>query len=64
VETVRPNASHDPAVEFVEEGSNVASFAILGPSPQGRIQFLYQQRGLSLNAASRQRPHPIPETSD
>src|SRR6266446_191075 len=37
-ETVRPNAPHDPAVEFVEERSNVGSFVILGPTPQGRIQ--------------------------
>src|SRR5438034_11078657 len=36
-ESVRPNAPHDPAVEFVEERSNVGSFVILSPTSQGRI---------------------------
>src|SRR5262249_12773282 len=61
---MRPNATHDPAVEFVEECSNVGAFVVLGPSPQGRIQFLDQLRGLSWSTASREHPHPIPEASN
>src|ERR1019366_7552651 len=52
------------AVEFVEEGSNEGTFVVLGPPSQGRIQLLYQLRCLSLSAASRQHPHPIPESSN
>ena len=63
-ETMRPNAPHDPAVEFVEERSNVGAFVVLGPTSQGRIQFLYQLRCLARGTASRQPPHPIPESSN
>ena len=63
-ETMRPNAPHDPAVEFVEERSNVGAFVVLGPTSQGRIQFLYQLRCLALGTASRQPPHSIPESSN
>ena len=61
---MRPNAAHDPAVEFVEEGPNVGSFVVLGPSPQGRIQLLDQLRGLPRSTASREHPHSIPEASN
>ena len=43
--SMRPNAPHDPAVESVEELSDVGSLVIMAPAPQNRIQFLNQLRG-------------------
>src|SRR5215472_17457713 len=43
--SVRPNAPHDPAVEPVEEVSDVGSLVVMSPPPQHRIQFLDQLLG-------------------
>ena len=38
LESMRPNASHNPAVESVEELSDVGSLVVMTPTPQYRIQ--------------------------
>src|SRR5215471_7707778 len=37
LKSMRPDPPHDPAVEWVEEHSDLGSFVILAPSPQERI---------------------------
>src|SRR6202521_237146 len=48
---MRPNAPRDPAIEPVEELSNVGSLVVMTPSPQHRIQFLNQLLGLERHAS-------------
>jgi len=43
---MRPDPSYDPAVESVEELTNVGAFVILAPSPQERVEFRDQLLGL------------------
>jgi hypothetical protein len=43
--SVRPNTPHDPAIEFVEERSDVGALVVLAPPTQCRIQLLDQLRG-------------------
>ena len=50
---MRPDAAHDPAVEFVEERSDMGPLVVLAPSSQGRIQLLYQIRCLSRETTAR-----------
>jgi hypothetical protein len=35
---MRPDPSHNPAIEAVAEGSDVGTFVILAPSPQQRVK--------------------------
>jgi hypothetical protein len=42
---VRPDPSHNPAIESVEELANVSAFVILAPSPQEWIKFRDQLLG-------------------
>ena len=46
LKSMRPDPPHDPAVELVEEHSDVGSFVILAPSPQERIEFRDQLLGV------------------
>src|SRR5215831_14723827 len=39
---MRPDPSYDPAVQPVEEFSDVSPFVIVTPTPQNRIQFFDQ----------------------
>src|ERR1035437_1652610 len=64
LESMRPNAPHYPAVEPVEELSDVGSLVVMAPSPQHRIQFLNQLFGLERNASPGKRAHLIHETPD
>ena len=64
LESMRPNASHDPAVEPVEELSDVGSLVVMTPAPQYRIQFLNQLRGLERHASPGERTYLIHEVSD
>src|ERR1700692_376538 len=41
LEEMRRNAPHNPAVEPVEELSDVGSLVVMSPSPQHWIQFLW-----------------------
>src|SRR5690349_9886837 len=61
---MRPDAPHDPAIEFVEERSDMGALVILAPPPQCWIQFLNQFLGLQRGTSPRQRPHPVPKASD
>src|SRR5205809_3670337 len=64
LESLRPNAPHYPAVEPVEELSDVGSLVVMAPSPQHRIQFLNQLLGLERHASPGKRAHLIHETPD
>src|SRR5471030_2740398 len=64
LESMRPNAPHYPAVDPVEELSNVGSLVVMAPSPQHRIQFLDQLLGLERHASAGKRAHLIHETPD
>src|SRR5215470_14351673 len=46
LKSMRPDPPHDPAVELVEEHSDVGSFVILAPSPQERIELRDQLLGV------------------
>src|SRR5882724_6235463 len=62
--SVRPNTPHDPAVEFVEERSDVGTLVVLAPPTQCWIQLLDQLLGLQRGTSPRQLPHPISEAPD
>src|SRR6266851_4105946 len=61
---MRPNAPHNPAVEPVEELSDVGSLVVMSPSPQHRIQFLNQLLGFARHASPGKRTYLIHETPD
>src|SRR5580658_5119378 len=61
LESMRPNAPHDPAVEPVEELSDVGSLVVMSPSPQHWIQFLNQLLGLERHTSTGKRAHLIHE---
>jgi len=42
---VRPDSSPDPAIETLEELSDLGAFVILAPTPYERVQFRYQLLG-------------------
>jgi hypothetical protein len=62
--SMRPNASHNPAVEPVEELSDVGSLVVMSPAPQHRIQFHNQLRGPKRHASAGKRTYLIHEVSD
>src|SRR5690349_19046120 len=64
LESMRPNASHNPAVEPVEELSDVSSLVAMSPTPQYRIQFLNQLRGPKWYASAGERAYLIHEVSN
>jgi hypothetical protein len=47
---MRPNTPHNPAVEPVEELSDMGSLVVMSPSPQHWIQFLNQLPRLGTTA--------------
>src|SRR6476646_11833810 len=61
---MRPNTPHNPAVEPVEELSNLGSLVVMSPPPQHRIQFLNQLLGLERYAPPGKRAHLIHEMPD
>ena len=61
---MRPDPSYNPAVESVEEGSDVGSFVILTPAPQKRIECRNQLLGLQRYLPFGALPYPIHETTD
>src|ERR1700737_1084014 len=61
---MRPDASHDPSVELVEELSDVGTFVILAPTSQERVQRFDQLLGRKGHAPLRALPHLILETPD
>src|SRR6202034_2794756 len=64
LESMRPNAPHDPAVEPVKELSDVGSLVVMAPAPQDRIQLLNQLLGFKRHASAGQRAYLIHETAD
>src|SRR5215470_2861420 len=62
--SMRPNASHDPAVEPVEERSDVGSLVVMAPPAQHRIEFLNQLLGLKWYASPGKRANLIHEAAD
>src|SRR5215469_15622954 len=61
---MRPKSPHDPRVESVEELSDVGSLVVIAPSPQYRIEFLYQLLGVKRNTSPCKRAYLIHETPD
>ena len=61
---MRPDASLDPTVEFVEERSDVGTLVIVTPPPQDRIELLDQILGLQRNAPPGKLAHPILKALD
>ena len=61
---MRPDPSYSPAVESVEEQSDVGPFVILTPAPQKRIEFRNQFLGLQRYLPFGPLPYPIHETTD
>ena len=64
LESMRSNASHNPAVEPVEELSDVGSLVMMSPAPQHRIQFLNQLRGPERHASAGKPTYLIHEVPD
>src|SRR4029077_558864 len=64
LESVRPNAPHNPAVEPVEERSDVGSLVVMTPPTQHRVEFLNQLLGLKRYASPGKRAHLIHEAAD
>jgi len=61
---MRPDASPDPAVETLEELSDVGAFVVLAPAPQERIKFRNQLRGVQRSQPFGSLPDLIHETTD
>ena len=61
---MRPDASHDPSVELVEELSDVGTFVVLAPTSQERVQRFDQLLRRQRYAPLRALPHLILETPD
>jgi hypothetical protein len=61
---MRPDPSYNPAIEPVEERSDVGAFVILAPTPQQRVKFRNQLLGLQRHLPLGSLPYPIHETAD
>src|ERR1700758_4988456 len=61
---MRPNASLDPPVEFVEERSDVGTFVVVAPAPQNWGEVLDQILGFQRDASLGKLTHPILEALD
>src|SRR5262245_7138109 len=61
---MRPDPSYDPAVQPVEEFSDVSPFVIVTPTPQNRIQFFDQLLGREWDASLGKRTYLILEATD
>lgn len=61
---MRPDASHDPSVQLVEEPSNVGALVVLAPTSQERVQCFDQLLGRQRHTPLRALPHLILETPD
>jgi hypothetical protein len=61
---MRPNASHDPAIQTVEEPSDVGALIILAPTPQQRVEFRNQLLGLQRHLPLSSLPYLVHETTD
>src|SRR5207249_9912661 len=61
---MRPDPSHNQAIEAVEELANVGKFVILTPSPQQRVKFRYQLLGLQRYPPFGPLPELVHETTD
>ena len=63
-ESTRPEASHDPAIELMEEPSDVGAFVVLAPATQDGIDLLYQFRCRYRRAATCQSSNLVLEVTD
>lgn len=61
---MRPQASHDPAIELVEESADVGALVILAPATQDEIDLLYKFRCRHRRATTCQSPYLILEVPD
>ena len=61
---MRPDAWPDPAVETLEELSDVGAFVVLAPAPQEWIKFRNQLRGVQGSQPFGSLPNLIHETTD
>jgi len=64
LEPMRPNAPHDPAVEPVEERSDVGPLVVVDPTPQDRIELIDQLLGRYGHAPLGKLTHLIHKTLD
>src|ERR1017187_5503988 len=63
-EPMRPQAPHDPAIELMEEPSDVSALVMLAPAPQDGIDLLDQLRSRHRRAAARQSSNLVLEVPD
>src|SRR3984893_18315801 len=63
-EPMRPQAPHDPAIELMEEPSDVGAFVVLAPATQDGIDLLYQLRSRHGRAAACQSANLVLEVPD
>src|SRR5260370_16240265 len=61
---MRPDAPPDPAVETLEEFSDVGAFVILAPPAQERVELLNQLLGLQRHCPFGSLPYLVHETTD
>src|SRR5215472_3904268 len=61
---VRPQASHHPPIELVEESPYVGAFVVLAPPANHRIEFADQLRSFERDAALRRSANAIFEPID
>jgi hypothetical protein len=62
--SVRPDAMYDPAVEPVEELSDVGALVVISPSPYYRVEVRDQFRSFQRNAPLGTLTHLIHEATD
>ena len=63
-EPMRPEAPHDPAIELMEEPSDVSALVMLAPATQDGIDLLDQLRSRHRRAAARQSSNLVLEVPD
>src|ERR1700687_5643328 len=63
-EAIRPEAPHDPAIELMEEPSDVSALVMLAPATQDGIDLLDQLRSRHRRAAARQSANLVLEVAD
>src|SRR3954471_16741821 len=64
LESMRPDPSHNPTVQSVEEFSDVSLLVVVAPTTQDRIQSLNQFLGFKRHASPGERAYPIHEAAN